>query len=427
MTNLKKAAITSILILLFLICLAIMSFADNTGIVTEEANLRKTTSNNSTILEIIPDNEEVEILNEVNDWYEVRYNRIRGYVQKDYIKVEEKNEDNTVETNTAEENQVTNENEQQEEALQEGDNVITKEETILYARPLINSITITNIEKEKNVTIMELMKDWAYIATDTANGWVRLDKLTTKKAMEEAKAAEKEENTNKVGYISATQVNFREKADNESEVITVLSQNEEVNIIAEDGKWYKGQTGYVIKTYVSDSKVSTSRSGFKRNTNNTTNTNTKKETANNKTSTKQTNPEKTEVPVNSTTSSGNGQDIVSYAKQFVGCKYVYGGSSPSGFDCSGFTSYVYKHFGINLSHSSSAQANVGTKVDRANLQPGDLLFFKNFNTGKGIGHVAIYIGNNQFVHASTPKTGVIISSLSGTYATRYVTATRLIK
>ena len=87
--------------------------------------------------------------------------------------------------------------------------------------------------------------------------------------------------------------------------------------------------------------------------------------------------------------------------------------------------YVYKKFGVNLPHSSSAQSNVGTKVSRQNLQPGDLVFFRNYSTNKGIGHVGIYVGNNKFVHASTEKTGVITSSLSGTHSSRDVTAVRL--
>ena len=88
--------------------------------------------------------------------------------------------------------------------------------------------------------------------------------------------------------------------------------------------------------------------------------------------------------------------------------------------------YVYKQFGINLPHSATAQSKIGTKVEKSNIQPGDLVFFSDYRTYKGIGHVGIYIGDNKFVHASTEKTGVITSSLtSGSYVKRYVTATRL--
>ena len=99
MSNLKKAAITSIIVLLFLICATIMSFAGNTGIVTEEAKLRKTASEDSIVLEIIPKKEEVEILEEEENWYKIKYNKIKGYVLKEFIKVEETAETNTVQKN----------------------------------------------------------------------------------------------------------------------------------------------------------------------------------------------------------------------------------------------------------------------------------------------------------------------------------------
>ena len=113
------------------------------------------------------------------------------------------------------------------------------------------------------------------------------------------------------------------------------------------------------------------------------------------------------VPVSS--SGVTGTDIANYAKQFVGCKYVYGHAGPSSFDCSGLTMYVYKHFGYNLSHSSRTQATQGKAVT-GDLQPGDILVFSN--NGKTVGHVGIYLGNDKFVHASDSSTGVIISNLS---------------
>ncbi len=140
----------------------------------------------------------------------------------------------------------------------------------------------------------------------------------------------------------------------------------------------------------------------------------------------QTTSQTQETTQTTTSSSSKGQEVANYAKSFVGKRYVYGGSSPSGFDCSGLTMYVYKKYGISLPHSATAQSSKGTTVARANLQAGDLVFFRNYKTNKGIGHVGIYIGGNKFVHASTEKTGVIISTLSGSYSSRYITATRLI-
>ena len=105
-----------------------------------------------------------------------------------------------------------------------------------------------------------------------------------------------------------------------------------------------------------------------------------------------------------------GQEIANYACQFVGNPYVWGGSSlTNGADCSGFTMAVMAQFGISLPHNAAAQSGYGTPVSLDSLQPGDLLFY---NGDGGIGHVTMYIGNGQVVHASNSSTGIIISSIS---------------
>jgi cell wall-associated NlpC family hydrolase len=111
--------------------------------------------------------------------------------------------------------------------------------------------------------------------------------------------------------------------------------------------------------------------------------------------------------------------VVGIAMQYLGVPYVYGGASPSGFDCSGFTMYVYGQMGVSLPHYTVAQYSIGTPVSRDQLQPGDLVFFD------GLGHVGLYIGNNEFIHA--PHTGdvVKISSITGWYASTYVGARRI--
>ena len=102
-------------------------------------------------------------------------------------------------------------------------------------------------------------------------------------------------------------------------------------------------------------------------------------------------------------------DLVSYAKQFIGNPYVWGGTSlTKGADCSGFVLSVYKKFGISLPHSSRAQANCGKTVSLNNVKPGDLIFYTR---GGVINHVAIYIGNGQVVHASSKKTGIKVSGM----------------
>lgn len=101
-------------------------------------------------------------------------------------------------------------------------------------------------------------------------------------------------------------------------------------------------------------------------------------------------------------------EIVTYALQFVGNRYKYGGTNPNtGVDCSGFTSYVMRHAaGVELPHSSGGQSRMGRVVSSSEMRPGDII---SYGSGKRINHVALYIGNGQIVHASTEKTGIKVS------------------
>jgi cell wall-associated NlpC family hydrolase len=126
----------------------------------------------------------------------------------------------------------------------------------------------------------------------------------------------------------------------------------------------------------------------------------------------------TSAPVPAAPPSTHG-GVVGVAMRYLGVPYVWGGASPSGFDCSGLVMYAYSQVGVSLPHSSYAQYGYGSPVSRSELEPGDLVFFD------GLGHVGIYVGGGNFIHA--PHTGdvVKISSLSGWYAATYVGARRL--
>lgn len=122
--------------------------------------------------------------------------------------------------------------------------------------------------------------------------------------------------------------------------------------------------------------------------------------------------------------SGSSTGVVRTAYAQQGARYRYGGTSRGGFDCSGFTRYVYSKHGVSLPHSSAAQAKKGAAVSKGELKPGDLVFFST--RGRKVGHVGVYSGNGKFIHASNPRGGVKVDSLnSGYYRNRFAGARRV--
>lgn len=124
------------------------------------------------------------------------------------------------------------------------------------------------------------------------------------------------------------------------------------------------------------------------------------------------------------TSSQKSAAIISTAKRYLGVKYVWGGTTPSGFDCSGFTQYVFTQHGISLPRVSRDQYNTGRSVSLSNLQPGDLIFF-SLDEDKVIDHVGIYTGNGEFINASSSK-GVTVYTLGSYWKSHYIGAKRVL-
>ncbi|MYL35326.1 hypothetical protein GLW08_03275 [Pontibacillus yanchengensis] len=119
-----------------------------------------------------------------------------------------------------------------------------------------------------------------------------------------------------------------------------------------------------------------------------------------------------------------GENLIAAAKNHMGTPYVFGGASPNGFDCSGFTQYMFKKMDIDIPRTTGSQANVGEKVSKSNLKVGDLIFFKN-TYKQGISHVGIYVGNNKFISATSSE-GVDVVSLDNPYwGPKYATARRV--
>lgn len=133
------------------------------------------------------------------------------------------------------------------------------------------------------------------------------------------------------------------------------------------------------------------------------------------------------VQVSRSGESLNGSRLIEDAAQYLGTPYRYGGSAPGGFDCSGFTSYLFSRAGISLPRTAAAQYSVGSAVAKSDLQPSDLVFFAC--GGSGIDHVGIYTGDGKFIHSSSPRSGgVIYSTLSSSYyMSSYVGARRVLR
>jgi cell wall-associated NlpC family hydrolase len=213
----------------------------------------------------------------------------------------------------------------------------------------------------------------------------------------------------------------RKLPDIASESITRLANNKKVNVIAASGDWYNIQSGdvkgWVHKDFL---KVITQKEQDA-----LTARKTEQERTTIATESVTQSAEIITPSVNNTSTTSD--QVIEYAKKFLGTRYVYGGSSPSGFDCSGFVCYVYKNFGISVNRSSASMASNGVYVAKSNLKSGDLVFFDTNMQGI-ISHVGIYIGNGQFIQsASGSAMKVIISSLSeANYSRQYVTARKVL-
>jgi cell wall-associated NlpC family hydrolase len=203
------------------------------------------------------------------------------------------------------------------------------------------------------------------------------------------------------GVINGSDVRLRSDANTSSSILATLSRGTSVTVLAESGSWYavsyNGTAGYVAKQYVTLGDSLPADTG----------------------STDTSAGSSTDTGSSTVPSGSYGSSAVSIAYQYLGVPYVYGGASPSGFDCSGFTMYVYAQLGVSLPHGATPQLNYGTYVSRSDLQPGDLVFFSDGSYPAS--HVGIYVGDDQFIHASSSSSNgycVCVSSLNSNYYSR---------
>ena len=246
----------------------------------------------------------------------------------------------------------------------------------LRAEPSTSASVVTTLDKSVAVAILDDSVDgWYKIAYNGSTGYVSADYLNV----------DQDNVFTTYGRVNSDGVNVRSDASTDSSVLATLEEDAIVTVNGLVDGWYDVTCEYGTEGYI--------RSDF----------------------------------LDLTESSSSNSDIAATAKQYLGTGYVYGGASPRGFDCSGFTMYVYSQHGYSLPHSATSQwqSGLGTRVySISELQPGDLVFFNDpsRNAGKACSHAGIYTGDGQFIHSSSSRSGgVIVSSLtSGYYNTYFV-------
>ena len=245
----------------------------------------------------------------------------------------------------------------------------------LREEPSTSSSIVTTLNKGIAVAVLDNSIDgWYKISYNGNSGYVSADYMVI----------DKDNVFTTYGRTNGDGINVRSAASTDGEILDSVNSGTIVTVNGFEDGWYKVTCKYGTEGYI--------RSDF--------------------------------LDLTSSNSSASG--AAELAKQYLGTRYVYGGSSSSGFDCSGFTMHIYKQLGYSLPHSATSQwqSGIGTRVSSiGELQSGDLVFFNDpsRNAGKACSHAGIYVGGGQFIHASSSKNGVIYSSLtSGYYNTYFV-------
>lgn len=449
-------------------------YAASGTVASETVRMREKPTTQSAIVINLDKDDKVDVIEQQGDWYKIKYDGKQGYVSKDLIKVDGKVEkitsSNTTNTTTSSENKTSEEESSSQNTVTEEENNNSSDETEnkqevasqtdtsmevgqaypvaqetkLYGLPVLSSSDTMTVPKGEKVTVLDCLNRWVYVETAEGNGWM-LSNMTTSQdqssnpkeedhQIDETKQDDKnQENTNtvskteteskdktttKVGYVNTDSAYIRRQPDTSSEAIDALQLNDKVTILGEENNWYQVQygdskvKGYIAKKLISSEKTKTTSRSM---------TAPRGETVEIETQNEAKTAEKTEQ-----NNTANGDAVVAYAKTFLHAKYVSGGNGPTAFDCSGFTKYVYQKFGYSLNRTAAGQASNGTKVNKDAMQKGDLLLFYDEARSK-IGHVGIYIGNQQFIHAANASRGVVTDSIHNSYyAPRLVDIRRIL-
>ena len=289
--------------------------------------------------------------------------------------------------------------------------------------------------------VIGIQGDWVKVKLEDGDGWIASRFVDIKEA---------------IGYTTSDKVNLRKESNVESEIVKELEIGSSIKVLEVEGNWLKVKKGedegYIRSLYVSEeapvieeevevvetaisnnttSATQSSNSSTTSSNNNTTSSNSNTTNSSNNSGQSQKTDKKPAQNNNESynppaSSSSKVQAVINLAYSKIGSPYVWGAEGPNSFDCSGFTSYVFRNAaGISIPRTSSAQSGFGKTVSRANLQPGDLVFFNT--SGSGVSHVGIYVGGGKMVHSpSSGKTVSTASINSSYYSSRFVTAKRVL-
>lgn len=347
------------------------------SIASDYVNIRKTPSTEGKILGKLYEGSSAKILSEKDGWTKIESGSVTGYIKSEYLATGAKAEKLADKYGTY--------------------YAKVKPGTItlnVRTKPNTTCTILTQIPEDELFEVVKIGKDWVKISIDGDKGYVAKEFVNLHAKFKKAISIEEE------------QAEERRKAE-----AAAAEQERLAALAAEQARQSQSSSRSSSSRSSSSSSRSSSSSSRRSSSNSSRSSNSSSRSSSSSSKSSGSSSNRSSSSGSSVTASGgSGSAIASYAQKFVGNPYVYGGSSlTNGTDCSGFTMSVYLQFGYSLPHSAAAQAGCGKKVSLSSVQPGDLIFYKN---GGGIGHVALYIGGGQVVHASNPSDGIKISKIN---------------
>ena len=411
-------------------------------------NVRENPNMDAAVVTVLDQGQQTVVLSQDGDWYRISCEGVTGFVSVDYMTLE------------------------QEGQAQLGYGLIKCAAANIRSSADTESEPIASLEEEEVVTITGVTDGWYQVDVNGSTGYVRSDLVDPTAEIPAEKIYD-------YAVIQCAAANLRSEPDSTATKSDVLYTGSLCTLLEQDGDWYKVQygstTGYVLASLMSTTNDASDGSTNVESYNaivarEQAEAEAAAAKAQQAAATKPGASQPTSTPAQSTQpsndsgdsndyeednssntayeepayeepayeepayeepayeepsyDSGSSSSIVSVAQNYLGVPYVWGGTSPSGFDCSGFTQYVFRQCGYSINRTADAQYSNGSYVSYDSLQAGDLVFFANTYSASGITHVGIYIGGGQFIHAANG--GVKISSLSESYySSRYYGARRI--